>query len=224
MAPRSGLLGPNLTRLPGPPPGVLALTFDDGPDPDVTPRVLALLEQAGARGHVLLHRAPGAAAPRAGGGDPRPRPRHREPHVQPPSGIRARAVRRLARRGAARPGRLWPPPGPPCRASSGPPRACRTRGSRRARGGGLSLSRGPGAASTRSPATRASWPGGSCGIWRRRHSAHARRPLRPHRQRRPGRARRPAAGARPDGRARPAVEGAWRPAAGAGRTTAPAAG
>ena len=48
MAPRSRLLGPNITRLPGPPPGVLALTFDDGPDPDVTPRILALLEQAGA--------------------------------------------------------------------------------------------------------------------------------------------------------------------------------
>ena len=48
MAPRSRLLGPNLTRLPGPPRGMLALTFDDGPDPDVTPRILALLEQAGA--------------------------------------------------------------------------------------------------------------------------------------------------------------------------------
>ena len=48
MAPRSRLLGPNITRLPGPHTGVMALTFDDGPDPDVTPRVLALLEQAGA--------------------------------------------------------------------------------------------------------------------------------------------------------------------------------
>ncbi len=48
MAPRSRLLGPNITRLPSPRPGVMALTFDDGPDPDVTPRVLALLEQAGA--------------------------------------------------------------------------------------------------------------------------------------------------------------------------------
>ena len=48
MAPRSQLLGPNITRLPGPPPGVIALTFDDGPDPTVTPQVLALLDQAGA--------------------------------------------------------------------------------------------------------------------------------------------------------------------------------
>ncbi len=48
MAPRSAWLGPNLTRLPDAPAGVIALTFDDGPDPDLTPRVLALLAQAGA--------------------------------------------------------------------------------------------------------------------------------------------------------------------------------
>ena len=41
--PRSRLLGRNLTRLPGTAAQV-ALTIDDGPDPEVTPRVLALLE------------------------------------------------------------------------------------------------------------------------------------------------------------------------------------
>jgi peptidoglycan/xylan/chitin deacetylase (PgdA/CDA1 family) len=44
--PRSQLLGPNWTRLPertGLVPGV-AITIDDGPDPDITPRVLELLE------------------------------------------------------------------------------------------------------------------------------------------------------------------------------------
>ncbi|HVL56531.1 MAG TPA: polysaccharide deacetylase family protein [Burkholderiaceae bacterium] len=51
MMPRSVLLGPNLTRLP---ParcnaGRIALTFDDGPDPEVTPRVLDLLRDAGQR-------------------------------------------------------------------------------------------------------------------------------------------------------------------------------
>jgi peptidoglycan/xylan/chitin deacetylase (PgdA/CDA1 family) len=50
--PRSDLLGPNLRRLrgaaTGPQPAV-ALTFDDGPEPVVTPRVLDLLERAGAR-------------------------------------------------------------------------------------------------------------------------------------------------------------------------------
>jgi len=49
LRPRSALLGPNLTRLPRPVAGdELALTFDDGPDPEVTPQVLDQLEQAGA--------------------------------------------------------------------------------------------------------------------------------------------------------------------------------
>jgi peptidoglycan/xylan/chitin deacetylase (PgdA/CDA1 family) len=48
LLPRSRLLGPNMTRLPsGSPPQAVALTLDDGPDPDVTPRVLALLEAHG---------------------------------------------------------------------------------------------------------------------------------------------------------------------------------
>jgi len=48
MWPRSRWLGPNLSRLPCGMRGV-ALTFDDGPDPEATPRVLDLLEGAGAR-------------------------------------------------------------------------------------------------------------------------------------------------------------------------------
>ena len=50
MRPRSRLLGPNLSRLPpeAVARGEVALTFDDGPDPRVTPRVLDLLEAAGA--------------------------------------------------------------------------------------------------------------------------------------------------------------------------------
>jgi len=47
--PRSQLLGPNWTRLP--PCGLersVAITIDDGPDPEVTPQVLALLEGYGA--------------------------------------------------------------------------------------------------------------------------------------------------------------------------------
>lgn len=47
LVPRSRLLGPNWTRLP---PAAatrreVAITIDDGPDPQVTPRVLALLEE-----------------------------------------------------------------------------------------------------------------------------------------------------------------------------------
>ncbi|HEY7995987.1 MAG TPA: polysaccharide deacetylase family protein [Steroidobacteraceae bacterium] len=48
--PRSALLGPNWTHLPkAAGPAVIALTIDDGPDPEVTPAVLALLAAAGAR-------------------------------------------------------------------------------------------------------------------------------------------------------------------------------
>ena len=44
--PRSRLLGPNLNRLPAPAAarGLVALTIDDGPDAEVTPRVLDLLD------------------------------------------------------------------------------------------------------------------------------------------------------------------------------------
>ncbi len=46
LLPRSGWLGPNLTRLPAAAAarGEIAITIDDGPDPEVTPRVLDLLD------------------------------------------------------------------------------------------------------------------------------------------------------------------------------------
>lgn len=49
--PRSRLLGPNFTRLPqaAAARGEVALTFDDGPDPELTPRVLDLLDAHGVR-------------------------------------------------------------------------------------------------------------------------------------------------------------------------------
>jgi peptidoglycan/xylan/chitin deacetylase (PgdA/CDA1 family) len=49
--PRSQLLGPNWTRLPAASRarGEVALTIDDGPDPAVTPQVLALLAEHDAR-------------------------------------------------------------------------------------------------------------------------------------------------------------------------------
>lgn len=51
LLPRSRLLGPNLTRLPAAAMArrEIALTIDDGPDPEVTPRVLDLLDAAGAK-------------------------------------------------------------------------------------------------------------------------------------------------------------------------------
>lgn len=46
--PRSTWFGPNFSRLPPPAQrrGEVAITIDDGPDPDVTPRVLELLDAA----------------------------------------------------------------------------------------------------------------------------------------------------------------------------------
>jgi len=51
MWPKSRLLGPNMIRLPVAAAlrGEVALTFDDGPDPLVTPQVLNLLDQFGAK-------------------------------------------------------------------------------------------------------------------------------------------------------------------------------
>lgn len=56
MRPRSSLLGPNLTRLP--PVATrrreVVLTFDDGPDPDVTPAILDILAAHGATASFFL--------------------------------------------------------------------------------------------------------------------------------------------------------------------------
>ena len=46
--PRSQLLGANWTRLPETSGNTVAITIDDGPEPDVTPKVLAQLEKHGA--------------------------------------------------------------------------------------------------------------------------------------------------------------------------------
>jgi peptidoglycan/xylan/chitin deacetylase (PgdA/CDA1 family) len=61
LSPRSSILGPNLARLPAAAAArhQVALTFDDGPDAETTPRVLDLLDAAGARGTFFCigHRA-----------------------------------------------------------------------------------------------------------------------------------------------------------------------
>ncbi|MDN8615274.1 polysaccharide deacetylase family protein [Variovorax ginsengisoli] len=51
LTPRSSLLGPNMTRLPAAAAArhEIALTIDDGPDPEVTPQVLDLLDAHGQR-------------------------------------------------------------------------------------------------------------------------------------------------------------------------------
>ena len=64
--PRSRLLGPNLVRLPAASAarGEVALTFDDGPDPLVTPRVLDLLDRHGAQASFFCVGRQAAAHPR----------------------------------------------------------------------------------------------------------------------------------------------------------------
>ena len=63
--PRSTWLGPNLTRLPqaAAARGEIALTFDDGPDAEVTPRVLDLLDAHGARATFFCIAERAIAAP-----------------------------------------------------------------------------------------------------------------------------------------------------------------
>lgn len=63
--PRSSLLGANLTRLPDSAArrGQVALTFDDGPDPGVTPQVLDLLDRYQAKASFFCIGAKAAAHP-----------------------------------------------------------------------------------------------------------------------------------------------------------------
>ena len=68
LTPRSSLLGPNVTRLPEAAGArrEVAITIDDGPEPEVTPQVLDLLDAHGQRAtffciaeRVLAHPALG---------------------------------------------------------------------------------------------------------------------------------------------------------------------
>jgi peptidoglycan/xylan/chitin deacetylase (PgdA/CDA1 family) len=63
--PQSPWLGPNVSRLPEAATGrkEVALTFDDGPDPEVTPRVLDLLDRWSARASFFLIGKRAAAHP-----------------------------------------------------------------------------------------------------------------------------------------------------------------
>jgi len=63
--PRSALLGPNVQRLPGAcaARGEIAITLDDGPDPEVTPAVLDQLDVAGAKATFFCIAGRAAAQP-----------------------------------------------------------------------------------------------------------------------------------------------------------------
>jgi peptidoglycan/xylan/chitin deacetylase (PgdA/CDA1 family) len=66
LLPRSRLIGTNLVRLPAAAArrGEVAITFDDGPDPEVTPRVLDLLDARGAQASFFCVGERAAAHPR----------------------------------------------------------------------------------------------------------------------------------------------------------------
>ena len=63
--PRSRLLGPNLRRLPAAAASrrQVAITIDDGPDPEITPQVLDLLDRHGARASFFCIGARAEAQP-----------------------------------------------------------------------------------------------------------------------------------------------------------------
>jgi peptidoglycan/xylan/chitin deacetylase (PgdA/CDA1 family) len=68
LTPRSSLLGPNVTRLPEAAAArrEIAITIDDGPDPEVTPQVLDLLDEYDQRATFFciaerVHEHPGLA-------------------------------------------------------------------------------------------------------------------------------------------------------------------
>jgi peptidoglycan/xylan/chitin deacetylase (PgdA/CDA1 family) len=66
LTPRSSLLGPNLVRLPAAATArqEVAVTFDDGPDPAVTPRLLDLLDERRAVGTFFCIGERAAAHPK----------------------------------------------------------------------------------------------------------------------------------------------------------------
>lgn len=61
--PGNQVLGRTITHLPNSPRGVVSLSFDDGPDPDVTPMVLDLLDRHGAQASFFMIGARAAAHP-----------------------------------------------------------------------------------------------------------------------------------------------------------------
>jgi peptidoglycan/xylan/chitin deacetylase (PgdA/CDA1 family) len=63
LIPNSQLVGPTIGHLPGRPPGLVSLSFDDGPDPDITPAVLDVLERHHARASFFMIGARAAAHP-----------------------------------------------------------------------------------------------------------------------------------------------------------------
>ena len=157
--PRSHALGSNWTRLPARRRRTrrVAITIDDGPDPEVTPAVLTILGRHGARATLLLHRRARRRDSRSCARDlAARRPCGREPQRAPSTRFSLFGPARLRRKSRAR-SRLLGEPAAPRRASSARPRACATRCSiRRCSGADCSWPAGRAAVSTPSAADAAS--------------------------------------------------------------------
>ncbi len=160
--PRSSLLGPNLVRLPQAAARrrEICITFDDGPDPEVTPRVLDLLDRHGAKAsffcigeRALAHRAIVEDVVRRGHGVENHSQRHSTAFGWYGwAACSGRSKRPSVRSPASPAGR---------RASSAPPSACAIRcWSRPWRAADCGSCRGRGAATTRCGAIRR-------GFWQR---------------------------------------------------------
>ena len=105
--PRTTVLGPNLVRLPEAAAArrEIALTIDDGPDPDVTPAVLDMLDAAGAKASFFCIGARAAPASRPVPRNRRARPSCGEPRRFPLEGFRSFRARAAACGHRRRPGR-----------------------------------------------------------------------------------------------------------------------
>ena len=177
--PRSTALGQNLVRLPAAAAAArreVALTIDDGPDPEVTPAVLDLLD-APARA------PPSSASPSAPQRHPelvreivrRGHSVQNHSHAAPPPLLllgRAASRARSARRRRVLPELTGEPPRffrAPAGLRNPFLRRCCTAWA-------WCWPAGPAAATTRASATRSACCSGSPAAWRRRHPAAARRP------------------------------------------------
>ena len=135
--PRSRWLGRNWTRLPAAAAArqEIAITIDDGPDPEVTPAVLDLLDAHGARATFFCIASAARPAPCAVPRDRAPRPQRAEPQRSPlatPSPCSGRAAWRAR---SARRRRGSPISSASRRASSAPRPACAIPCSRRCSSG-----------------------------------------------------------------------------------------
>ena len=82
----------------------VAVTIDDGPDPDVTPQVLSQLAEYRAHRHFFLRGRTGRALPGAGEGNCGSRSRHRESQPTASAQFLVAGPERNERRNIARPG------------------------------------------------------------------------------------------------------------------------